>query len=128
MPSFTVIQQHHWSTMEFFCKIEVVKLFHKGYSVGQQEILSKSICTRKSCSYSLRGHNKLTVPRFNTSIMKNSLAYRSSVLWNLVNDNEDCSDLSLKCLLERISKKYYFKDFKFKTVSVRHKQSDFVYF
>ena len=128
MPSSTVIQQHHWNTIEFYYKIEVVKLFHKGYNGCQPEVLSKRICAKRLCSYSLCARNNLKVPRFNTSIMNNSLIYQGTVLWNLVNDKEECSHLSLKGLLERISNKYYFKDFSFKAVLVRHEQSDFVYY
>ena len=62
------------------------------------EILSKSICSKRVCIYSLCGHNNLTTQY---KIQENSLEY---ILWNLVNvnDNEGCGHLSLKSLLERM--------------------------
>ena len=63
--------------------------------VNQKYFQKLGICTNRLCSYSLRGCNNLTVPRFNISIMKNSLVYRGTIMWNLVNDKEDCGYLSL---------------------------------
>ena len=61
--------------------------------------------------------------------MKNSLEYRGSVLWNLVNDNEDCGNLSLRSLLKCISNKNYFKEYNFKAAVVtRFRQNDFIYY
>ena len=45
MPSSTVLEYDHWDTIDFYHKIEVVKLFYKGYNNYLPEILSKSICS-----------------------------------------------------------------------------------
>ena len=58
--------------------------------------------------------------------MKNSLEYRGSVLWNLVNDNEDRVHLNLRSLLQCISNKDYFEDYNFKAVVTRFKQNDYI--
>ena len=43
------------------------------------------ILTKKSSSiHHLRTTNTVTVPRFNTYFMKNSIAFRASIVWNLL--------------------------------------------
>jgi len=72
------------------------------------------------------------VPRFETRYMKDSLAHRGSVLWNLVSFKEhDVSYLSKKDLYERIRTRDYVKEFKFDTVtasSARRRYSAFLYY
>ena len=64
--------------------------------------------------------------------MKDSLAYRGSILWNTVNFNEHgVSQVKLRELKQRLKTKYYFKDFKFNVVSastVQHRDDNFIYF
>ena len=43
------------------------------------------ILTKKTSSiHHLRTSNTVTVPRFNTYFMKNSIAFRASIVWNLL--------------------------------------------
>ena len=69
--------------------------------------------------------------RFNTKYMKESLAYRDSILWKTVSFNEQgVSQLKQRELKQRLKTKYYFKDFKFNVMSasnVRHRNDSFVY-
>ena len=58
-------------------------------------MLSKSICSERVSSDSLRVSNNLITSRFKTKFMNNSLEYRGSALWNLINDNKECGHLSL---------------------------------
>ena len=63
--------------------------------------------------------------------MKDSLAYRGSILWNLVNLNEKITNVSFKELKARLTVRDYFKDFIFDGTVVstsRHRVSDYVYF
>jgi len=99
-------------------KIDILKIFHKGHNDELPELLSKSICTRRRNPYSLRGKDSLLVPRFETRYMKDSLAHRGSVLWNLVSFKEhDISYLSRKDRYQRIKTRDYVKEFKFDTVT-----------
>ena len=65
-----------------------------------------------------------------TRFMKDSLAYRGTVLWNTICLNENgISHLSNKDR-SLIRTKDYFKDFKFDTTSAsttRHRNADFIY-
>ena len=63
--------------------------------------------------------------------MKDSLAYRGSILWNLVNYNDKTTNVSFKELKKRLTTREYFKDFIFDGTAVsksRHRVSDYVYF
>ena len=66
--------------------------------------------------------------------MKDSLAYRGSILWNLVNYNDKTTNVSFKELKKRLATREYFKDFIFDGTgaaavsTLRHRVSDYVYF
>ena len=72
----------------------------------------------------------VSVPRFETRNMKDLLAYRGTVLWNMICLNENgISRLSNKDS-NLILTKDYFKDFKFDTTSAsttHHGNADFMY-
>ena len=60
--------------------------------------------------------------------MKDSLAYRGSILWNLVNFNEKITNISFKELKKRLTARDYFKDFIFDGTAVstsRYRVSDY---
>jgi len=63
--------------------------------------------------------------------MKESLAYRDSILWKTVSFNEHgVSRLKQRKVKQRLKTKYYFKNFKFNVMSasnVRHRDDNFVY-
>ena len=73
----------------------------------------------------------LVVPRFETRYLKDSLAHRGSVLWNMVTFKEhDIPHLSKKDLYHRIRSRDYVREFKFDAItasSVRRRDSDFIY-
>ena len=77
-----------------------MQLFYKGYNGCPPEKILKSICTKRVCSYSQRGRIQynLIVPRFNINFMEKFTGISGTVLWNLVNDKEDCSRI-LKCVI-----------------------------
>ena len=63
--------------------------------------------------------------------MKDSLAHRGTILWNLVNYNDKTTNVSFKELKKRLTARDYFKDFIFDGTAVstsRHRVSDYVYF
>lgn len=58
--------------------------------------------------YTLRGENKLSLPQPTTEILKRSLAYRGSRLWNLLYDSLICKEFNkfktaVKSVLNEIS-------------------------
>ena len=60
--------------------------FYKGYNYNASlpDSLSENILKCRLNGYSLRGRDLLTVPRFQTRYMKDSLKYRGAVLWYTV--------------------------------------------
>ena len=70
--------------MSLHYKTDLLKVLHKGHNDELPILLSESICTRRRNTYALRGKDSLAVPRFETMYMKDSLAHRSSILWNMV--------------------------------------------
>ena len=63
--------------------------------------------------------------------MKDSLAYRGSILWNTVSFAEhEVPQLKQRELIQQLKMRYYFKDFKFNIVSsstVWHLDDNFIY-
>ena len=69
------------------------------------------------------------VPRFETRYLKDSLAHRGSVLWNMVTFKEHLSKKDLYHRI-RIRSRDYVREFKFDAIttsSVRRRASDFIY-
>ena len=94
-------------------------------------VLSGNIFSKRDNYYSLRGHEVAAIRRHKSRFMKDSLAYRGSILWNLVNFNEKITNVSFKKLKKRLTARDYFKDFIFGGTAVskpRHRISDYVYF
>ena len=56
------------------------KIFHDGTPRSMGHILTK----KTSSIHHLRTTNTVTVPRFNTYFMNNSIAFRASIVWNLL--------------------------------------------
>ena len=132
MLSTEVLTYPQWQSISLHYKTDILKIFrHKGHNNELPALLSESICTRRRNTYSLRGKHSLAVPRFETRYMKDSLAHRGSVLWNMVSFKEhDFSQLSKKDLFNRIRTRDYIKEFKFDTItasSVRNRDSVFIY-
>ena len=96
------------------CKIVIFKISFKAH-YDLPELLPNNIYIERCGGYSLRGESCLSVPRFETRFMKDSLVYRGTVLWNTICVIENgISHLSSKDQ-SLIRTKDYFKDFKFDT-------------
>ena len=100
MPSKEVLAYDRWPTIFLYYKIDIFKIFSKAHNDSLPELLSNDIYKERRNGYSLRGGDCLSVPRFETRFMKESLAYRGTVLWNTIchkeNEilhlsNEDCN-------------------------------------
>ena len=130
MPSKEVLPYDRWPTIFLYYKIDLFKIFFKAHNDGLPELLSNNIYIERRNGYSLWGGDFLSVPRFETRFMKDSLAYRGTVLWNTICLNENgISHMSNKDR-SLIRTKDYFKDFKFNTTSastMRYRNADFTY-
>ena len=62
-------------------KINLVKLFYNIVS-GKTPPLISDLDMWREAQYNLRGHKKVTVPRFWTKFMKHSIRFRGAALWN----------------------------------------------
>ena len=85
MPSKTVMEVTNWDSIYDMYKINLVKLFYNIVSSKTPPLISDLVMWREA-QYNLRGHKKVTVPRFSTKFMKHSIRFRGAVLWNFVSD------------------------------------------
>ena len=131
MPSVDVLKINKWRTLKLDYKLEVFKLFYKANNGVLPKSLASSIFIKRSSKYSLRGQNVVSIPIFKSRLMKDSLAHRGSVLWNLVNYNESLIDLSFKAIKTLLTVKEYFIDFTFEcsTASTsQFRERNYMYF
>ena len=118
MPSTDVLTFAQWQSMSLHYKIDILKIFQKGYNDKLPTLLSESIYTRRRNTFSLRGKDSLVVPRFETRCLKDSLAHRGSVLWNMITFKEhDIPHLSKKDPSHRIRSRDYVREFKFDAIT-----------
>ena len=94
--------------------------------------LTDLISKKRATNYSTRTCASLIVPRFNTRYMKDSVAFRGSVLWNAVTNN--CSALTknipYRDLRLKLKSQANFNEFSFKITSAstcNFRKDDFVY-
>ena len=104
------------------------KAFHDRLPVTLIDLISK----KRATNYSTRTCASLIVPRFNTRYMKDSVAFRGSVLWNAVTNN--CSALTknipYRDLRLKLKSQVNFNEFSFKITSAstcNFRKDDFVY-
>ena len=122
-----------WTNINFHYKFAVLKLVQNAYNDTLPTILSKCIIVKRDHKISTRARESLIVPRSNTRYMKDSLAYRGSVLWNtLATKHKDLANVTRrKDLVHMLKTSDVFIDFNFKVLSVsttNFKQKDFIYF
>ena len=84
MTSSDVLRYSQWPTLSLNYNLDIFKLFCKGYSATLPDSLSENILKCRSNGYSLRGRDLLTIFRFQTRCIKDSLKYRGAKLWNSV--------------------------------------------
>ena len=133
MASTEVLERSAWTNINFHYKFAVLKLVQNAYNDTLPTILSKCIIVKRDHKISTRARESLIVPRFNTRYMKDSLAYRGSVLWNtLATKHKDLANVTRrKDLVHMLKTSHVFIDFNFKVLSVsttNFKQKDFTYF
>ena len=70
------------SGLQSYYKLDIFKLFYKGYNATLPDSLPENILKCCSNGYSLRRRDLPTVPRFQTWYIKDSHKHRGAVLWN----------------------------------------------
>ena len=111
--------------VHFFCKLAIFKCMHKACNGRLPSTLTNCIAKKR------RAQDSLLVPRFNTRFMKDSVAYRGTVLWNMLSPRyTDLADTSLSNLENKLKTSYRFKAAKFNVLSastVSFEHEDFAY-
>ena len=132
MTSADVLQRAQWQTLSTYYKLAIFICFYKAFHDRLPVTLIDLIFKKRATNYSTRTCASLTVPRFNTRYMKDSVAFRGSVLWNAVTNN--CSTLteniSYRDLRLKLKSLANFNEFSFKITSVstcNFRKDDFVY-
>ena len=97
MASHGVLERAEWFTIRF-------------YNGRLPSTLTNRIAKKLNLSYSIRARDALLVPRFNTRFMKDSVAYRGTVLWNMLSSRyTDFADTSLCNLVKKLKTSDLFK-------------------
>ena len=95
MASTEVVERSAWTNINFHYKFAVFKLVQNAYNDTLPTILSRCIIVKRDLKISTRARESLIVPRFNTRYMKDSLAYRGSVIWNtLATKHKDLANMT----------------------------------
>ena len=131
MASHDVLERAEWFTIRFYFKLAVFKCMHKAYNGRLPSTLSNSIAKKRDLPHSIRARDSLLVPRFNTRFMKDSVAYRGTVLWNMLTSKyTDLADTSHCNLAKKLKSSELFKAAKFNVLSAStsgFQLEDFVY-
>ena len=132
MTSADVLQRAQWQTLSTYYKLAIFICFSKAFHNRLPVTLIDLIFKKRATNYSTRTCASLTVPRFNTRYMKDSVAFRGSVLWNAVTNN--CSTLTenipYRDLRLKLKSLANFNEFSFKITSVstcNFRKDDFLY-
>ena len=115
MASHVVLERAEWFTIHFYHKLATFKCMHKAYSGRLHSTLTNCIAKK----------------RFNTRFTKGSIAYRGTVLWNMLSSRyTDLADTSLCNLVKKLKTSDLFEAAKFQVLSastVSFEHEDFVY-
>ena len=88
---------------------------HKAYNDRLPAVLSNGI----SKKHDIRARDSLLVPRFNRRYMKDSVAYRGSVLWNMLTSKyiDLVDEAQPRKLVKKLKCSNVFNDFNFNVTS-----------
>ena len=132
MASADVLQRAQWPTLSIYYKLAIFICLHKAFHDRLPVTLIDLISKKRATNYSTRTCASLIVPLFDTRSMKDSVAFRGSVLWNAVTNN--CSALtknvSYRHLRLKLKSQANFNEFSFKITSAstcNFRKDDFVY-
>ena len=83
MPSEDVRKTANWDSLFYIYKVEIATLIYNIYNRMTPSCLDH-IIQRKEPKNNLRHQHRVSVQRFETYYMKNSIFYRGSIVWNLL--------------------------------------------
>ena len=83
MPSAVVYRHSKWNTLNYLCKLRLIKIFYKVFS-GEAPAVLSYLVNKPYAAYDFRRSNRITVPHFNSYFFKNSIGHRGAILWNAV--------------------------------------------
>ena len=81
-------QRAQWPTLSIYYKLAIFICLHKAFHGRLPVTLIDLISKKQATIHSTRNCASLIVPRFNTCYMKDSLAVRGPILWNVVTINK----------------------------------------
>ena len=114
MPTLEVYRHSNWNTLTLYYKLRLIKLLHSVF-IGQAP-MALSYVTNKSCTaYNWGRSNNIIVQRFSSQFLKNSISYRSAILWNAVSSHFT----DQFTVFYRKVKDSYFKELDFSAQSVQ---------
>jgi len=116
MPSADVSWQSKWNTLNYLYKLRLIKLFYKVFS-GEAPAALSYLVNKPCAAYDFRRSNKITVPRFNSYFLKNSISHRGAILWNAVSTYFTGSHFP--AFHRNLKKDKYFKELDFSAQSVQ---------
>ena len=114
-----VLEHANWHPLSYCYKLALLKLMHKAFYNRLPQVFSGTIAIKHAPGHSLRVHDSLTVPCFNTNYGKNTITHRGPILWNaIIAQDKDFADTNYKNLAKKICLMDIFKEFTFKETSV----------
>ena len=94
-PTEEVRTKYNWKTLKnAYLKLLVI-LVHK-CNYGNAPVPVQELFTKRSSTYNLRNENCLSLPRPKTEVMRKSITYKGSVLWNNIrNESRKLESLNI---------------------------------
>ena len=113
-----VPEHANWHPSSYCYKLPLLKLRHKAFYNRLLQVLSDTIAIKHASGHSLRAHDSLTVPRYNTNYRKSAIAHRGLILWNaIIAQDKDFADTNKRDLAKKIRSIDIFKELTFKETS-----------
>ena len=88
MPSVEVRKVAKWDSLFDMYKVKIATLIYNIYNRTTPTCMENLIHRRKT-KYDLRNRHKISVSRFETYYMKNSISHRGSIAWNVLSPSVD---------------------------------------
>ena len=127
MPSEDVRKTANWDSLFDTYKVKIATLIYNIYNRITPSCL-EHIIQRKESKYDLRHQHRVSVQRFETYYMKNSISYRGSIVWNLL----EPSAVSARDYAKRAKKSHALRNLNFNEESPQMDppqiDSDFVFY
>ena len=125
IPSEDVRKTAKWDSLFDTYKVKIATLI---YTIQPHAPSWEHIIQRKESKYDLRHQHRVSVQRFETCYMKNSISYRGSIVWNLL----EPSAVSARDYAKRAKKSHALRNLNFNEESPQMGRpqidSDFVFY